>query len=111
MKNMLTLLWFTGSVTIMQQKAVACTVTAIPIEGRLPNERTFVHVHRCLREGERFPTNTRLVGNVVQDVGIEETVLNRFAKDPRTSTRSLAREFGVSQSYVSRLTILFEYKP
>lgn len=70
---------------------------------RLPNERTFVNVHRCLREFGKFPTNNRLVGNVIQDIGVEEAILNRFERDPRTSTRTVSREFGVSQSYVSRL--------
>lgn len=72
---------------------------------RLLNERTFANVHRCFCEGGTFRTNTRFVGNVIQDVGVEEAVINRFAKDPRngTGTRAVSRAFAVSQSYVSRV--------
>lgn len=70
---------------------------------RLPDVRTFVRVHQHLAENGRFPTNGRLVGNVMQDVGVEEAVLNLVERDPRTSTRAVAREVGVSQSFVSKL--------
>lgn len=70
---------------------------------KLPNERTFISVHRCLSETGRFPTNGRSVGNFRQDVGLEEAVLNCVDRDPRTSTRAVAREVGVSQTFVSKL--------
>lgn len=70
---------------------------------RIPDRKTFIRVHQCLRENGRFPTNGRLVGNFMQDVGLEEVVLERVSEDPRISTRTLAREFGVSQTFVSKL--------
>lgn len=70
---------------------------------RIPEVQTFVRVHQCLAENGRFPSNIRLVSNFVQDVGVKEAILNSFDRDPRVSTRTVARELQVSQMFVSKI--------
>ncbi|KAL1458906.1 hypothetical protein WDU94_010931 [Cyamophila willieti] len=71
----------------------------------VPNQRTFVDVHRRLRERGTFRTSH--LGNsgtarTARTVDIEEQILEAVDDDPTISTRQLSKDLNVSHSTVWR---------
>lgn len=71
---------------------------------RLPNARTFVRVHRTLRERGSLRNLEKSGRSVtVTTVQTEERILNAVEANPSTSVRRLSHEEGVSKTSVWRI--------
>lgn len=82
-------------------------------DSRIPCERIFTENHRKLREhGSFHAKNEGGRERFVRTVDVEEDILHRIDENPRTSTRLISREIGVSHCTVWRTlhkNLLYSY--
>lgn len=71
-------------------------------ERRAPNEKTFIDVHRRLREGGMFKKNNARGRHVTMTPQQEENILDFVQRNPRESIRRTALRFRLSSSSVGR---------
>jgi len=67
--------------------------------GYVPSPAMFSRIHQALRERDIFRRSLR---EGIHNVGLETEILDEVNRDPETSTRALARQFGVHNSTVCR---------
>ena len=70
---------------------------------RHPDSRTFTRVHQHLRENGSFRHHERPGGPKTLDPDVEERMLERMDINPRTWTRRVAMQEGISASSVWRI--------
>lgn len=73
---------------------------------RRPCRKTFANVERRLRERGSLQRTNKLAGRPrnVRNPEVEEDILQMVEDDPRTSSRVISRQLGVSKSTVNRTT-------